>query len=103
MARISGKDVVRIFGTRKDLHASPRIETQQAKQEVFGADVPVQQAIGFFGGVVKNALGFFAERYLDGHVDRASRVDRLARESVSGHVALTGSRPRDAQPTHRDP
>ena len=35
---------------------------QDAEQQVFGADVVVQEPIGFFGGVLQHALGFGAER-----------------------------------------
>ena len=38
---------------------------QDAEQEVFGADVVVQQAVGLFGGKLQHALGFGAERELD--------------------------------------
>ena len=39
--------------------------TQDAQQEVFGADVVVQQAIRLFGGVLQHALGLGAERDFD--------------------------------------
>ena len=38
---------------------------QDAEQEVLGADVVVQQPIGFFGGKLQHALRFRAERDLD--------------------------------------
>ena len=38
---------------------------QDPEQQVLGADVVVQQAIGFFGGKLQHALGFGAERELD--------------------------------------
>ena len=38
---------------------------QDAQQQVLGADVVVQQTVGFFGGKLQHALGFGAERHLD--------------------------------------
>ena len=38
---------------------------QDAEQQVLGADVVVQQAVGFFGRKLQHALGFRAERDLD--------------------------------------
>ncbi len=38
---------------------------QDAEQQMLGADVVVQQPIGFFGGKLQHALGFRAERDLD--------------------------------------
>ena len=38
---------------------------EDAQQQVLGADVVVQQAIGFFGSELQDALGFGAERDLD--------------------------------------
>src|SRR5262249_55816294 len=39
---------------------------QDAEQEMLGADVVVQQAVGLFGRELQHALGFRAERDLDG-------------------------------------
>ena len=38
---------------------------QDAEQQVLGADVAVQEAVGFFGGVLEHALGLAAEGDLD--------------------------------------
>jgi hypothetical protein len=38
---------------------------KDAEQEMFSADVVVQQSIGFFGRVLQHPLGFGAERNLD--------------------------------------
>ena len=42
---------------------------QDAEQQMFGADVVVQQPIRFLGGKLQHALGFGAERNLDGGRD----------------------------------
>jgi hypothetical protein len=50
---------------------------EDAEQQVLGADVVVQQPIGFFGGKLQHALGFRAERDFDRRRDLLAK-DRAA-------------------------
>ncbi len=75
----------------------------QAEQDVLGADVVVEHALGFFGGVAEHALALGGERDLDGgrHLlaPRRARLDlpadlvhremTLAEETRSEPLALT--------------
>ena len=45
--------------------ATRALFAQDAEQQVLGADVVVQQPVGFLGGELQHALGFGAERNLD--------------------------------------
>ena len=52
---------------------------------MFGADVPVQQAIGFFGSVLESAFDISAERDLDGVVERRTGLTRsFVRQAPNG-------------------
>ena len=54
----------------QDRRGDRALFAQDAEQQMLGADVVVEQTVGFFGGELEHALGFGAERDLDrrGHL-----------------------------------
>src|SRR4029077_9628254 len=61
----------------QDFRAKALLFAQDSEQQVFGADVPVPQALGLFRGEIQDAFGFLAERHFDRRGDALANGDAL--------------------------
>ena len=61
----------------QDFRAKAFLFAQDSEEQMFGADVPVAEALGFFGGEIQDALGFLAERDFHGRGDALANGDAL--------------------------